>query len=1061
MNPKLMNERFTQAQALKMFVNMGYEYISPQQAISKRGGNYSHVLLSDVLDEQLRKLNQFELDGGTYEISGNNVSYLISELSSPEAKGLTATNKEVYQTLVDGKSVKEFVKGREFFPQSKYIDFKDPENNRYHVTQEYEVNTADGRTKKKLDVVAFVNGIPFVAIECKAATLKDGIDQAKSDIAGYEKKENIEPFFYYTQVHIACNSRELSYATTGTSSKFWSVWKEQEFTPEQIAEAQNKPIPEHLVKAFLGSQYEELVEYLNKEYSLSEQSSGLYSLCHPNRLMELVQKHILFDGGIKKLSRYQQYYATKKTLERVKHKNREGNRKGGVIWHTQGSGKSLTMVLIAKALALDPAIQNPRVLIVTDRIQLDKQIHETFENTKEGLTPMRAKSGKNMLKLLENDKYDIITTILAKFNSLLHKNKSVNSENIFVLIDESHRSQYGLSHSIMKAVLPKATYIGFTGTPLNKRDKDTAEKFGGFIHKYTLKEAESDGVIVPLLYENRLIVNKVAEEAMDRRFGQIAEGLTEYQQGQLKKTYSTEKLILSTDNNLMEVANDIKNTYLKTWKGTKFKAQVATNSKRDAIMLKKFLDELAGDKIKSEVIVSAPDKKEGEETESAFENYEKQVLIQKHWQEMMSKYGGETKYNDMVKNSFKDDPDGIEIIICVDKLLTGFDAPVNTVLFNCKKLKDHSLLQAIARVNRVCEGKEYGYIIDYEGILGNMTKALDEYSALAGYDREDIEGTVTDVAAFRVIVAENLKHLEEMFNDLENKDDTNSYPPYLDNKDKRDEFSDRLRKFGNSLHVVMNEAEFHQKQPKLIKEYKSKYEFYTKINILLKVTYSEHFNLNEFEPRMRVLLNNHVFVEGIDSLTDGTINLSDREKVEEFLNKLGAKNEVNMPVAIAHNAIRECTENMDKDPVFYKTLSELIRETIEKFRQKKIDDLQFARAISDLKEKLRGKNIDGIPADLEHNENAQTLYRNIKSDLLEIKKELSDDKLIELALNIESILDEKTIVDWKRNEDIKKELQSALDDIFYDLIDNKVLELSHEELDKLNGNIIQLAENRY
>lgn len=1061
MNPKLLNEKFTQAQALKMFVNMGYEYISPQQAISKRGGNYSQVLLSDVLDEQLRKLNQFELDGGTYEISGNNVSYLISELSSPEAKGLTATNKGVYQTLVDGKSVKEFVKGREFFPQSKYIDFKNPENNKYHVTQEYEVTTADGRTRKKLDVVAFVNGIPFVAIECKAATVKEGLEVAKSDIAGYEKKENIEYFFYYTQVHIACNSRELSYATTGTSSSFWTVWREQEFTPEQIAEVQNKPISEELTIAFLGSDYEEVGASLNSELSLTEQSSGLYSLCHPDRLMELVQKHILFDGGIKKLSRYQQYYATKKTLERIKHKKKDGNRKGGVIWHTQGSGKSLTMVLIAKALALDTDIQNPRVLIVTDRIQLDKQIHDTFENTKEGLTPKKATSGKNLLKLLENEKYEIVTTVLAKFNSLLHKKKSVNSENIFVLIDESHRSQYGLSHSIMKAVLPKATYIGFTGTPLNKGDKDTAEKFGGFIHKYTLKEAEADGVIVPLLYENRLIVNKVAEKAMDRKFGQIAEDLTEYQQEQLKKTYSTEKLILSTDNNLMEIANDIKETYLTSWKGTKFKAQVATNSKRDAIMLKRFLDELAGDRIKSEVIISNPQEKEGEESGETTNEDREKALIQKHWKEMMAKYGGETYYNDMVKNSFKDDPDGIEIIICVDKLLTGFDAPVNTVLFNLKNLKDHNLLQAVARVNRVCEGKEYGYIIDYNGILGNMTKALDEYSALAGYDKEDIEGTVTDVAQFRVIVAEDLKHLEEMFVNIDNKEDVQLYVAFLDTKDKRDEFSDRLRTFGNSLHVVMNEAEFHQNHPHLIKKYRNDYEFYTKLNITLKVTYSEYFNMKEFEPRMRALLNNHVFVEGIESLTDGSINLSDREKVEEFLERIGTKNDVNMPVAIAHNAIKECTENMDKDPVFYKKLSELIREAIEKFRQKKIDDLQFARAVSDLTEKLRCKKIDGIPSALEHNENAQTLYRNIKSDLLEKKKELSDERLIELALNIESILDEKTIVDWKRNEDIKKELQSALDDIFYDLIDNEGLELSHEELDKLNGNIIQLAENRY
>ena len=736
----------SQIPALQVLVNMGYQYLTPAQALGARGGKSGNVLLEEVLRGQLKKLNRIQHKGGMYLFSEENIQSAIQRLKNVKYDGLLKTNEVVYDLLMLGVALEQAVEGDLKSFTLQYVDWLHPENNVYHVTAEFAVERTRSVETCRPDVVMFVNGIPFVTIECKAPHVE--VDQAISQTIRNQRDEYIPRLYTYVQMVLGVNKNEARYATTGTPAKFWSRWRE-EVTDAELAPVLECPLPEPAKVSLFNLAFHGL-KIAEKEIpyvigrQATEQDRTLYSLCRPERLLEMARTFTVFDGGVRKIARYQQVFAIREVLQRVQQTDEAGKRSGGIVWHTQGSGKSLTMVMLARALALDGRISNPRIVLVTDRVDLDKQLGNTFAAC--GLSPDRAESGRHLAQLIRDGKAHIITTLVHKFDkALASKSLSDDSADIFVLVDETQRTQLGTLAARMRQVFPRACYIGFTGTPLLKRQKSDVAKFGGIIHTYTIDQAVADGAIVPLLYEGRMVELEQNQSAIDIWFERHTQGLTGEQKADLKKKYARAEMLNRADQVIYMRAFDIAEHYRKNWEGTGFKAQLVAPVKAAALRYKAFLDELGT--VTSEVIISPPDEREGFDEVDADESSDEVVAF---WQRMMKRYGSEDEYNKQIVNSFKygEEP---EILIVVDKLLTGFDAPRNTVLYLTRRLREHSLLQAIARVNRLYEddsggkAKEFGFVIDYVGILGDLDKALTTYSVFEGFEEGDLRGALASI----------------------------------------------------------------------------------------------------------------------------------------------------------------------------------------------------------------------------------------------------------------------------------------------------------------------------
>lgn len=655
--PSFLEDHISQIPALQLLQNMGYAYLRPTEVYLERKGKLSSVLLEGVLQRQLKKINRIKYKGTEQEFSDENIQAAIQALKDIPFDGLVRTSEKVYDLLSLGKSFEQNVRGDKKSFTLQYVDWRRPENNVFHVAEEFEVECAGGQPLRRPDVVLFVNGIPFVIIECKRPDIKDPLEQAVSQQIRNQSTDYIPRLFIYSQLLLAVTKNEASYATAGTPSKFWAQWRERDDPTAAVSRLINKPLTREQKDKLFADRFGYVRRYFDElemtERLVTEQDKALFCLCRPERLMELAYKFIVYDAGEKKIARYQQYFAVQNTLERVKRVGPEGRRIGGVIWHTQGSGKSLTMVMMAKTIALEPDIPDPRVVLVTDRIDLDDQIYRTFLHC--GKEPVKAKTGKKLLGFLGENKEAIITTTIFKFDSALKvQNYRNDSKDIFVLVDESHRTQYKELNAKMQKVLPKACYIGFTGTPLMQRDKNTAQKFGGIIEPaYTMDQAVKDKAVVPLLYEGRHILQEVDQKAIDRWFDVVTRQLNEAQKADLKRKFASADQLNKADAKIHMAAYDISEHFRKNWKGTPFKAQLTSDSKASALKFKKYLDEFG--EVTSEVLISGPDTREGNEDVYTVGTDE----VHAFWKRMMEKYGTEENYNKQLINAFKfgDEPE--------------------------------------------------------------------------------------------------------------------------------------------------------------------------------------------------------------------------------------------------------------------------------------------------------------------------------------------------------------------------------------------------------------------
>ncbi len=1056
--PSFLEDHISQIPALQLLQNMGYDYLRPQEVFLERKGKLSNLFLEDVLEKQLRRLNRIRFKGNEYEFSGANIQAAIQALKDVPFDGLVRTSEKIYDLLSLGKSFEQTIAGDTKSFTIQYIDWQTPANNVFHVAEEFEVERPGSHQTCRPDIVLFVNGIPFVVIECKRPDIKDPLQQAISQQIRNQSNDHIPRLFTFAQMLLSLTKNEASFATTGTSAKFWSIWREETNVTAAVEKLTNKPLPKDQKNRLFADRFGYVRRYFDdleiEGRLVTEQDKALYCLCRPERLLELAYKFIVYDAGEKKIARYQQYFAVKNTLDRIKQLEENGQRRGGVIWHTQGSGKSLTMVMLAKCIALEPDILNPKVMLVTDRIDLDDQLYNTFHHC--GKEPVKARTGRHLMSLLSGNKEAIITTTIFKFETAVKaRDYTDESNNIFMLVDESHRTQYGEAHTKMHKVLPNACYIGFTGTPLMKKEKNTARQFGGYIDPtYTIRRAVEDKAVVPLLYEGRHVVQDVNQEAIDRWFEIVTKPLTPAQRADLKRKFSTADQLNKADRKIYLTAFDISEHFRQNWKGTGFKGQLTADSKASALKFKQYLDEFG--QITSEVLISAPDTREGNEEVDKVGTDE----VQAFWARMMDKYGNEEAYNTKIINAFKhnDDP---EIIIVVDKLLTGFDAPRNTVFYLARSMKEHRLLQAIARVNRLCEGKDFGFIIDYYGVLSDLNDALSLYGTLPGFDKEDLEGALTDISQEIEKLPQKHSELWDIFKTVKNKRDEEAYEQELAQDDVRQKFYTKLSAYSRTLATALSSVKFNLETPEeKISGYKKDLAFFQKLRVSVKKRYADEIDYKEYEAKVQKLINTHVTSEKILQITP-PVNIFEQEEFQAEVDKL--RTAASKADTIAHRTKKTITEKMEEDPYFYRRFSKILEEAIAAYQDKRITDAEYLKQVTEVMNAVVNRTSDDLPQSLKNHDAAKAFYGVVNDIFSRLNHSDHESKEVaaRAALQIDEIIRKNKVVDWITNLDVQNAMRNEIDDYLYELREESGFDLSLDDMDLIVENSIDIAKARY
>ena len=1018
----------SQRPALALFEAMGYTYISPADCDKQRGSRY-HVLLRDILRGQLRRLNRYVYAGAENEFSAANIERAMEDLNEPLTDGLVRTSEKIYDALLLGKSYPETVgDGKMLSFNLRYIDWDNPQNNVFHVTEEFAVDSQDRQHNARPDIVLFINGIPFAVIECKAPHIP--VEEAVGQMIRNQQAAYIPHLFKFAQLVVTTNKNAVKYATAGTPKKFWSVWKEQD--DEWLQTRLKALVPDRMP---------------------TEQDRNIVSLFSPERVYELIRYFILFDANVKKVCRYQQFFAVREIMKTIAENDEHGNRQSGVIWHTQGSGKSLSMVMLAKYILMELKDCHPRVVIVTDRKELDAQIAATFAHTR--LTPARATSGRHLVELVNSARADVITSIINKFNTVERQEVKNPSRDIFVLVDESHRSNYGLMATRMRSVFPNACYIGFTGTPLMKSEKNTMARFGRLIHKYTIRDGVEDGAIVPLIYEGRFVEQKVDEENIDLWFKQTTRRLTEAQQEDLRKKWSSIRRLTSTNARIKRIALDISEHFIEGYKDTGFKAMLATNYKRDAIRYLQCFEQF-GD-LSCAVVISPPDMREGvDDVDEGADD-----LVVSFWNKMMQQYGDADRYEEAIKNRFCDGE--IDILIVCSKLLTGFDAPLCQVLYIDKELKEHGLLQAIARTNRLHEGKDYGLIVDYRGLIEKLDTAMDMYSGagLENFDGGDLKGVVVDVMAAVGNLRSAYTQLVELFAPVGSISDAEAVEVFLADDKMRQDFYTLLCAFGRALHLVLNAEQAYNA---LSKEERQKYQdtfiFFSKVRRSVKLQYCDAIDNAEYEPLMQNLLDTHLSVAGLKKITSpiDILNKDDFEKELEELGSLRSKAD-----AIASRMTRSISEKRDENPAYYDSFSKRIRDALALYKEKVISEAEYlAKMRTIMGDYHAGRSTVSYPERIKNNVHAQAFFGVLTALFDEVEDErITPDFVAEVSEEITKIVASHSQVDWTNNKTIHDRISQDIDDLFYKYEKEHGLKLSFDLIDKIIDNVKTVALRRF
>jgi len=991
-------ERMTQARVVKLFREMlDYDYlgnwIDRADKICRPNRN--------IEDEYLRPF--LERQGYPSELITRAIQQL-TKVATDQSRSLYDTNRAVYDLLRYGVKVKADVGD-----QTRtvwLIDWTKPEANHFAIAEEVAVKPAGDKSfGKRPDVVIYVNGIALGVLELKRSTVSvsQGIRQSLDN----QKPVFIQPFFTTMQLIMAGNDTEgLRYGVIETPEKYWLTWKE-EGGPET-------PLDRALVQ-----------------------------MCAKPRFLELIHDYLVFDAGVKKTCRHNQYFGVRAAQDHIR------RREGGIIWHTQGSGKSLTMVWLAKWIREN--VPDSRVVVITDRTELDEQIEKVFNGVNEEI--LRTKSGADLIARLNDTNPWLLCSLIHKFGgkedseadvegyvadlkSALPKDFRAKGD-IFVLVDECHRTQSGDLHKAMKAILPSAMFIGFTGTPLLKADKQTSlEVFGPYIHTYKFDEAVSDGVVLDLRYEARDIDQNITSQAkIDKWFEAKTKGLTDMAKAQLKKRWGTLQKVLSSQSRLEKIVADIlmdmeTRDRLQSGRGN---AMLVSSSIYQACKFYELFDktDLAG---KCAIVTSykpSPNDIKGEESGEGLTERLRQYEI---YNKMLGGKDPEAFEKD-AKRKFIDEPGQMKLLIVVDKLLTGFDAPSATYLYIDKKMQDHGLFQAICRVNRLDgDDKEYGYIIDYKDLFKSLETSIKDYTAevFDGYDQADVAGLLSDrLEKARERLDEALEAVRALCEPVDPPRDTLAYQRFFCAKDTADKealkenepkrltlyrlVASLLRAYADVANE-MEEAGYSEAEGASIK---AGVDHFEKVRNEVKLSSGDYIDLKMYEPAMRHLIDTYIRAEESE-----VISAFDDVSLIQLIVERGADAVDALPQGIRQSkeAVAETIENnvrkliIDETPInpkYYEKMSELLDALIEQRKREALSYHEYLAQIVELTKKAQGaETVASYPAAL-NSKAKRALFDN-----------LDGDEALALAIDEEIRLTKKD--SWRGNKFKEKEVRNAI-----------------------------------
>lgn len=1050
-NHQIFNERpESQDRALKVIEKLGYTIVPRSEAEAKRGSRRA-VLFEDELQTFLSK-RTYPYDNETRYFSGGSIAAAVRALNVQATAGLYAANKEIYDMLCAGKSLEETLPDgtRQSFDIS-FIDFEHPENNIFQVTDEFEVERPNGKFARP-DIVVLVNGIPLVIIECK----KSGVDVMEGVTQNIRNWGNdyIPHLFQYSQIVMAVNPDKVLYGTCGTPAKYFVSWHEDD--KEWLNEWCKKCSPDGSVK---------------------EQDRALISLLHPTRLLDIIRNFIIYDNNVKKICRYKQYFAVRKCMSRILLQDGQ-NTRNGVVWHTQGSGKTITMIMLTKmilreSLKSDSIIKKPRFVMVTDRVNLDKQVRDNFIHTQ--MSPHRAKTGTGLIELLQDEGNTVITSLVNKFEAAIKQEYCNDSENLFLFIDEGHRTQYGKLNIYMNKVLPNAVKIAFTGTPLIKKpkkndkrnidsEKNTYVKFGPLIDKYTLQDAIDDKVTVPIVYEGRVVPQHVTSEQINNHLKHITVGLNDDARKDLETKYSRFVALAQTEPRLNMIAFDLHEHFLNYVKPKGFKAMLTCSSRAAAVELYYKLRGLGG--ITPAVVITPNTAKEGDDEQNTPQTLKTIADFFRKEVDPLYKNNYEA-YEESVTGEFTDPEGDIDLLIVKDKLLTGFDAPVAAVLYVDKKLQDHTLLQAIARVNRVFDNKDFGLIVDYIGIFKKLNSALDLYSddqsGMNTFDKADIQNAISAVLEEKNKLETAHSNLWKIFEGIsKNETNANVWQEKLREYNTRKDFYEKLSVFAKLVDFMFSSYElFEAVGDKKAEEYRKDYLFFKKLKDSVSLRFNDSVDFSKYEDGIRQLLNTYVNAEDAKIVIE-PLDILNKDKMEEQLARLGS-NEAKAE-AIQTRQVEVLESYRYEDPIRYMTFMERINKTIQDYMAER-DSEKYLSSMERMAEDYRtGRSSIKYPEIIMDDGDAKSFYGAVCSGIKKATGESNNgdlESLGKLALGIKTVVSSNAKRDWRDNVIVHRNMKKELDDLLFDYLEDNELDWSLDTIDIIIDEILMVAKKVY
>lgn len=1027
-------EKKLQKRVLKILKDeLGYRYI----------GNLEDVDNKSIREDDLIKnLEKRGYSSQLIKLALNEVK----KVAYNQTSGLYQNNKAFYSLLRYGaQGMKDENKD---MVTVHLIDWENIDNNDFAVAQEVSVLCFDNKRRKRPDVVIYVNGIDLGVFELKRSSVSigEGIRQNLTN----QKDENIERFFNTVQFIFAGNEAEgLKYGTIGTAEKYYLQWKEDNNAQDSLSIK---------IKELQGEDSNKLRD-------------GIISICQKERFLSLIHDFVIFDAGIKKLARHNQYFAAiaaRAFIER---------QEGGIIWNTQGSGKSLIMVWLTKWIIEN--INNSRVVIITDRDELDDQIDELFSDV--DIKIARAKSGQNLRDLLNSYDESIICSLIHKYGHNAGKQsdidlyvkeleKSLGSDfeakgNIIAFIDECHRTNSGKLHKAVRTIMPNATIIGFTGTPLLKKDKQTSrEVFGEYIHTYKFDEGVKDGVVLDLRYEARDVdQNLTNQDKADLWFESKTKGLTDHAKNKLKSSWASLNKLYSSKQRLEKIVCDIifdmeTKPRLSCDRGT---AMLVAG---DILQACKYWEifQSSGFK-KCAVVTSYEPNAASVRTATSDLNEESESEYKKSIYERMLNGKTTEDYESEVKKKFKEEPANMKLLIVVDKLLTGFDAPSATYLYIDKSMRDHDLFQAICRVNRPDgDDKDYGYIVDYKDLFKNVQLAITDYTsgAFEGYDDEDVDGLIKgryEEAKAEMVGAR--ASLNDLFSNIEDKSiDTKVIEYFCGDKEDDETYTGRreifyslaasyTRSFANCCDKLVSDYEYSEKE---VNNLRREITNYNKIKEMVKLASYDYIDLKPYESDMRYILDTYVKAEDTTiisklenmSLVELLLNSETTTPISQIIDGIPGNDDAKAEI-IDNNLTYEIIKKKPSNTVYYGKLSEMLEEVIT---QRKIGAMSYEEYLKEVielaKSIIHPENSGFYPDDIKDSEAKRAIY-----DYLGVRES-------SVAYEVDAAVRVSMQPDWLGNKQKQNKIKGAI----YDTLCSCGYE--EDKADNLTEEIFDLAKRQ-